>query len=93
MTDENVVPIVDGRPITCSKLEVFIQTLGIKFQEYVDQIGEEPNIMYVALAIPEGPVMACIDISQGPTELRHSDAQAKVYFHLQHQLTNYIYKI
>lgn len=91
--ESNVVPIVGGRAITCSTLEAFLQTMGLQFQKHVDEVGCEPTLLYMALTTPDGPVVACIDVSQDPSDLRHSGAQAKVYFHLQHQLTNFVYTI
>jgi len=89
----NIVPIVDGRPITCSTLELFVQTLGTQFQKHVDEFGCEPTILYTALTTPEGPIQACIDIAQDMSEMRHSAAETKIYFHLMYQLAAYPHKI
>lgn len=89
----NIVPIVDGRPITCSTLDLFMQTLGIQFQKHVDEFGCEPTILYTALTTAEGPIQACIDMSLDMSEMRHAAAEAKIYFHLMYQLAAYPHKI
>lgn len=93
MTDQNVVPILAGRSITCSALDAFIQDLKLKFQEHVDKEDCEPLIFYMALTTAKGPVYALLNTTQTPEDIRSSEVQAKVFFHLQYELSNLIYQI
>lgn len=92
-TISNVVPIVNGRAIACPTLETLLHTFGLQFQKHVDEVGCEPTLLYMALSTPEGPVVACVDTSVDPNQTSGSAMQTKVFFHLQHQLTNFIYKL
>jgi hypothetical protein len=93
MTDENVVPILAGRSITCTALDAFIQDLKLKFQEHMDEENCEPLVFYMALTTATGPVYALLDTTQSPESIRSSEVKAKVFFHLQYELTNDIYQI